>query len=134
MPPSTAISRLERRLTDALHPVELRIDDDSAQHVGHPGATNGGHYRVYVVAEVFTGRSLIARHRMIYEAVAENLRTEVHALSIVAKAPAEVPPPAPAASGADDDEETAEDGDAETTTKASAKPKAHRNANKPRGR
>lgn len=92
MPHSTPISRLRQRLSQALSPTELRIDDDSANHAGHPGARQGGHYRVFIVSEAFTGRPLIARHRMVYQAVAENLQSEVHALSIVAKSPAEVAP------------------------------------------
>lgn len=92
MPRSTPITRLQKRLAEALSPTQLRIDDDSAKHIGHEGAKHGGHYRVYIVAEAFTGRPLIARHRMVYQAVAENLEREVHALSIVAKSPDEVSP------------------------------------------
>lgn len=95
MPRSTPITRLQQQLTDALAPLKLEIDDDSAKHVGHAGAKKGGHYRVYIVAEAFTGRPLIARHRMVYEAVAKNLNTEVHALSIVAKSPIELAAPPP---------------------------------------
>lgn len=91
MSASTPIARLQQRLTDAFKPIELRIDDFSAQHAGHAGAKHGGHYRVFIVAEAFAGRPLVARHRMVYEAVAQNLQRDVHALSIVAKAPAEVP-------------------------------------------
>ena len=91
------IERLRNRLTETLKPLHLEIADDSHKHVGHAGAAKGGHYRVYIVADAFAGRPLIARHRMVYEAVSDNLRREVHALSIVARAPSEVqddnPPP-----------------------------------------
>ncbi len=86
----TPIERLRSRLTETLKPVQLEIADDSHKHAGHAGAAKGGHYRVFIVADAFAGRSLIARHRMVYEAVAENLRREVHALSIVARAPGEI--------------------------------------------
>lgn len=89
----SAIERLRSRLTQTLKPLRLDIEDDSHRHAGHAGAAKGGHYRVFIVAEAFAGRSLIARHRMVYEAVSENLRREVHALSIVARAPDEVDPP-----------------------------------------
>lgn len=96
----TPIERLRNRLTETLKPSQLEIADDSHKHVGHAGAAKGGHFRVYIVADAFAGRPLIARHRMVYEAVSENLRREVHALSIVARAPSEVqddkPPPAAA--------------------------------------
>lgn len=90
MPHKPAIERLRTRLTEALNPLQLEIADDSHKHVGHAGAAKGGHYRVFIVSEAFAGRPLIARHRMVYEALAENLRREVHALSIVAKAPNEI--------------------------------------------
>lgn len=90
----SAIDRLRSRLNEALQPQRLEIEDDSHKHVGHAGAAKGGHFRVFIVAEAFAGRPLIARHRMVYEAVTENLRKDVHALSIVAKAPSEVPPDA----------------------------------------
>lgn len=89
MSPTSAIHRLQQKLQAALQPTQLRIEDDSAQHAGHAGAAHGGHYRVFIVAEAFNGRSLIARHRMVYEAVREDLKHGIHALSIVARSPSE---------------------------------------------
>ncbi|HEX7380517.1 MAG TPA: BolA family protein [Nevskiaceae bacterium] len=89
MSPPSAIHRLQQTLQAALQPTQLRIEDDSAQHAGHAGAAHGGHYRVFIVSEAFNGRSLIARHRMVYEAVREDLKHGIHALSIVARSPAE---------------------------------------------
>lgn len=86
--PST-IDALRKRLTDVFHPLELRIEDFSAEHAGHAGAKNGGHYRVFIVAEQFAGRPLVARHRMVYQTLADHLKRDVHALSIVAKTPEE---------------------------------------------
>lgn len=92
-----AIERLRTRLTETLKPLQLEIADDSDKHAGHAGAAKGGHYRVFIVSDAFVGRPLIARHRMVYEALAENLRREVHALSIVARAPDEITETPPAA-------------------------------------
>lgn len=86
----TAIENLRDCLTEALHPSRLDIDDESHRHVGHPGAAKGGHYRVYIVSDAFTGRPLIARHRMVHEAIPDKLNRRIHALSIVARAPAEI--------------------------------------------
>lgn len=86
----TAIEHLRDCLTDALHPTQLNIDDESHRHVGHPGAAKGGHYRVYIVSDAFTNRPLIARHRMVHEAIPDALTRKIHALSIVARAPAEI--------------------------------------------
>ena len=88
---STRIENLRKALEDQLHPVELKVDDESAQHVGHAGAARGGgHFRVYIVCPKFSGRPLLARHRMVYEALGEQMREQILALSIVARAPEEV--------------------------------------------
>ncbi len=70
-------------------PQSLEIIDDSARHAGHAGAREGGHYRVVVVAEAFRGKPQLARHRLVYEAVAPLMGQGVHALSILARAPEE---------------------------------------------
>ena len=83
------VENIRRTLEAVLAPTRLDIEDDSHRHAGHVGAKGGGHYRVYVVSAKFSGRTLIARHRMVYEALAEQMKGDIHALSIVAKAPEE---------------------------------------------
>ena len=83
------VDNIRQTLEAVLAPTRLDIEDDSHRHAGHAGAKGGGHYRVYVVSAKFSGRTLIARHRMIYEALAEQMKGDIHALSIVAKAPEE---------------------------------------------
>jgi BolA family transcriptional regulator, general stress-responsive regulator len=81
--------QLRERLS-ALHPEMLEIVDESSKHVGHPGAASGGgHYRVIIVAQSFAGKSQVARHRLVYDAVGDLMRREVHALAIQAIAPNE---------------------------------------------
>ncbi|WP_293372909.1 BolA family transcriptional regulator [Nevskia sp.] len=83
------VDNIRRTLEAVLAPTRLDIEDDSHRHAGHVGAKGGGHYRVYVVSAKFSGRTLIARHRMVYEALAEQMKGDIHALSIVAKSPEE---------------------------------------------
>ena len=83
------VDNIRQTLEAVLAPIRLDIEDDSHRHAGHAGAKGGGHYRVFVVSAKFSGRTLIARHRMIYEALAEQMKGDIHALSIVAKAPEE---------------------------------------------
>jgi BolA family transcriptional regulator, general stress-responsive regulator len=83
------VARIRQVLTERLEPVLLTIRDDSAQHAGHAGAREGGHFSVTVVSERFTGRSRMQRHQLVYEAVSELLRTDIHALSIQARTPQE---------------------------------------------
>ncbi|MFO7190122.1 MAG: BolA family protein, partial [Pseudomonadota bacterium] len=49
----------------------------------------GGHYRLTIVSAAFSGRSTVARHRMIYEALGPMMQREIHALAIRALAPEE---------------------------------------------
>ena len=80
---------LEQRLAP-LAPVELLIQDDSAQHAGHAGAASGGrHFSVTIVSEHFHGLSRIARHRAVLERVGDLIPHPVHALAIRAYAPGE---------------------------------------------
>jgi BolA protein len=86
--PTTTI--IQERLTQALQPITLELQDNSAQHVGHAGAqSGGGHYSLLIVSEAFTGKSPVARHQMIYGALDGLIGGAIHALSITAKTPAE---------------------------------------------
>lgn len=87
--PSTRVEQLREAIERSLTPQSLEIIDDSARHAGHAGAREGGHYRVVVVAEAFRGKPQLARHRLVYEAVAPLMGQGVHALSILARAPEE---------------------------------------------
>jgi BolA protein len=83
------VEKIRQVLTARLAPVALEIRDDSAQHAGHAGAREGGHFTVTVVSDRFTGRTRMQRHQLVYEAVSELLRTDIHALSIQARTPQE---------------------------------------------
>jgi len=80
-----------RRRLDALAPVRLDLLDESAQHAGHAGAAPGGntHWRLTIVSAAFAGKPVVARHRMIYQALGELMQQPIHALAIVARAPGE---------------------------------------------
>ena len=79
---------IEARLTAALAPVaSIRITDDSAQHAGHAGASAGGHFSVTIVAAAFAGKARVARHRMVYDALADAMQRGIHALAITAYTP-----------------------------------------------
>lgn len=79
------------KLTVAFAPESLDVLDESDKHKGHAGHRPGGqtHYRVYIVANAFAGKSRIERHRMINNALAEEIQGGVHALAIHASAPGE---------------------------------------------
>ena len=84
------IEMIRERLTNNLHPTELNIIDESARHAGHAGAASGGgHFIVDIVARAFNDKTLIQRHRLVYDAVDDIMHSEIHALSIQAKTPDE---------------------------------------------
>jgi BolA protein len=74
----------------------LKIVDESHLHAGHAGHRGSGesHYRVYIVAAAFSGKSRVERHRMVNAALAAELRDHVHALAVHARSPDE-PEPSP---------------------------------------
>jgi BolA protein len=81
---------IETRLVAALAPVtSIQITDDSAQHAGHAGASAGGHFSVTIVAAAFAGKARVARHRMVYDALADAMQRGIHALAITAYTPEE---------------------------------------------
>lgn len=85
------VQRIEERLNTAFRPDSLDVGDDSALHAGHEGAkSGGGHYTVNIVSPVFAGVSTLERHRMIYDALADMMKGEIHALSIHAHDPTEL--------------------------------------------
>jgi BolA family transcriptional regulator, general stress-responsive regulator len=74
----------------ALDPTTLEIIDESHKHAGHAGARDGGgHYLLNIVSEQFSGKNTVERHRMIYFALGELMKREIHALTIRARTPDE---------------------------------------------
>jgi BolA protein len=89
-PVDTRVARIRSALEAALSPSLLEVGDDSHLHAGHAGAASGGgHYSVKIVSDRFHGLRLVMRHRLVYDAVAEMMRAEIHALAITALAPSE---------------------------------------------
>jgi BolA family transcriptional regulator, general stress-responsive regulator len=83
-------TKMRARLA-VLDPVQLKIIDESHKHAGHAGAREGGgHYVLHIVSAQFAGNSTVARHRMIYSALGELMKREIHALTIQAHAPDEI--------------------------------------------
>ena len=78
---------IEAAITAALAPLSLVVQDDSHLHAGHAGAREGRHFSVRVVSERFTSLSRVARHRLVYDAVASLIPAGIHALAIDARAP-----------------------------------------------
>lgn len=84
------VGTIHARLQDAFAPATVDVIDESHRHVGHAGAADGrGHFAVRVVSARFEGLNAVARHRAVYAAMGELMQTDIHALSIDARTPAE---------------------------------------------
>ena len=82
--------RIEAALRAAFAPVELDIEDESHKHRGHAGAADGrGHFRVHIVSAAFAGKLSVPLHRMVYTALSDQMKTDIHALAIRAETPEE---------------------------------------------
>jgi BolA protein len=80
---------------DVLEPLEVSLQDDSHKHAGHQGARDGrGHFSLFIVSRHFVGLSPVMRHKTVYAALGDLLKTDIHALAIQAKTPDEAGKPA----------------------------------------
>ena len=83
-------TEIRQRLA-ALEPLALELVDESESHRGHAGYREGGgtHWRLAIVSPRFAGQPVVARHRMVYQALGNLMHNPIHALAITARAPAE---------------------------------------------
>ena len=87
---SATTERIETLLRERLQPSHLELQDESARHAGHAGATSGGgHYRLLIVSAGFQGRPPLERHRMVYDALGDLMGGPIHALSMRTLTPEE---------------------------------------------
>jgi len=84
-----AVEKAMRERLVSLAPLSLDLRDESAQHAGHAGSrpSGGSHWQLTIVSEAFRGQSAVARHRMVYEALGDLMKRDIHALRIEALAP-----------------------------------------------
>jgi BolA protein len=90
--PRSQAEIIRTKLTAALAPTVLELEDDSHRHQGHGGWREGGetHFSLYIVSAAFEGKSRVERQRMIMTLLAEELAARVHALQIKALAPSQL--------------------------------------------
>ena len=82
-PPTAAA--IESTLRERLQPSWLEVIDESAAHAGHSGSNGlgyGTHFRVRLAAAAFEGRSRVAAHRLVYDALQPYIDAGLHALAI----------------------------------------------------
>jgi BolA protein len=86
----TRIEKIRTALQAGLNPSQIELEDESHLHAGHAGAQSGrGHFSVSIVSSAFAGLGPAQRHRAVYAALGELMQSDIHALSIKARAPGE---------------------------------------------
>lgn len=78
------LQAIQARL-QTLKPTSLQVEDESYQHIGHTGHGGAGHFAITIVAECFKGKSLLAKHRLVYDTLSDLMGSEIHALRIQAR-------------------------------------------------
>ncbi|HYW58728.1 MAG TPA: BolA family protein [Polaromonas sp.] len=84
-PAPVHVARIEEQLRSRLSPSHLEVIDESAAHAGHAGANAegfGSHFRVRIASPAFAGKSRVARHRLVYDAMQNFIDDGLHALAI----------------------------------------------------
>ena len=82
---TTLAQQMHQTLAERLAPTALEVIDESAAHAGHAGSNGtdfGTHFRVRIASPFFTGKSRVAQHRLVYDALQEFIDQGVHALAI----------------------------------------------------
>ena len=82
---NTLADQMTECLRERLKPTRIEVIDESGQHTGHAGANGTGfgtHFRVRIASTVFEGRSRVARHRLVYDALQDFIDGGVHALAV----------------------------------------------------
>jgi BolA protein len=75
--------RIEALLRERVGAVRVEVIDESHLHAGHEGARSGaGHFRVHVVSPRFAGLSRVESQRLVYQALADLIGPDIHALAL----------------------------------------------------
>jgi BolA protein len=76
----TVQATIEHKLTAGLSVEHMEVVNESSNHNVPEGSES--HFKVVLVSEDFEGKSLVARHQMIYRLLSEEMRERIHALAL----------------------------------------------------
>ncbi len=91
----TVAQTIQQKLTERLAPARLDITDESHLHAGHVGARAEGesHFRVEILSATFEGMNRVARQRLVYDILRDELAAGLHALALKTLTPGEADRP-----------------------------------------
>ena len=73
---------IKKRLDEKLDLIHFEIKDFTGRHLNHKLHEGGFHLETTIVSDNFIDKNLIDRHRMVYDAMGELMKHEIHALSM----------------------------------------------------
>ena len=73
---------IKKRLEKKLDLIHFEIKDFTGRHLNHKLHEGGFHLETTIVSDNFTDKTLIERHRLVYDAMGELMNHEIHALSM----------------------------------------------------
>ena len=76
------IDEIKKRISSKIDINQIEIIDQSHQHAGHSQNTGGGHYKAIIISDDFNNKSLVDRHKIIYDALGNLMQNEIHAFSM----------------------------------------------------
>ena len=75
-------NEIKKRLEKKLDLIHFEIKDFTGRHLNHKLHEGGFHLETTIVSDNFTDKTLIERHRLVYDAMGELMKHEIHALSM----------------------------------------------------
>ena len=73
---------IKKRLEEKLDLNHFEIKDFTGRHLNHKLHEGGFHLETTIVSDDFNDKTLIERHRLVYDAMGELMKHEIHALSM----------------------------------------------------
>ena len=74
--------KISHLIKQEIHVLKIQIIDESYKHANHKKDTRGGHFKLFVVSDIFIDMKLINRHKLIYKILEKMMKVEIHALSM----------------------------------------------------
>lgn len=83
----TRQERIQDKLAQAFSPAHLEVENESHKHSVPKGSET--HFKVTIVSAAFEGLGAVDRHRSVHQALADELKSGLHALTLRLLTPAQ---------------------------------------------
>ena len=73
---------MESKLSKNMDLHHFEVKDFTGRHLNHKLHDGGFHLEAIIVSNDFSENSLVSRHKMVYQALGDLMKHEIHALSM----------------------------------------------------